>query len=91
MSTQLNNNDKLFEQMYNIEYTNKFGKMYKLALKRGFNKVLIQEVITTMLKIYRFHLSIKYTNYLDNTKIAGNATYNQIGYLFGRLMKKLIH
>lgn len=34
--------------MYNIEYTNKFKKQYKLALKRGNNELLIQKVIAAI-------------------------------------------
>ena len=34
--------------MYQLEYTTKFKREYKLAIKRGYNKELIQSVITTI-------------------------------------------
>ena len=34
--------------MYHVEYTTKFKREYKLSLKRGYNKSLIQNVISTI-------------------------------------------
>ncbi len=34
--------------MYNLEYTNKFKREYKLCLKRGYKEVSIQRVITSI-------------------------------------------
>lgn len=34
--------------MYNVEYTNRFKRDYKIALKRGYKESLIQSVIATI-------------------------------------------
>lgn len=34
--------------MYHLEYTNKFKKEYKLAIKRGYKEALIQKVISSI-------------------------------------------
>jgi len=34
--------------MYNIEYTGRFKRDFKLVIKRGYKEPLIQEVITTI-------------------------------------------
>ena len=44
--------------MYSIEYTGRFKKDYKIALKRGYNEVLIQNVISLIANAAP--LSLKY-------------------------------
>ncbi len=34
--------------MYHLEYTNKFKREYKLAIKRGYKEALIQKVISSI-------------------------------------------
>lgn len=36
--------------MYNIEYTSRFKRDYKLAIKRGYKEVLIQDIISLIAK-----------------------------------------
>ena len=36
--------------MFNIEYTGRFKRDYKLAIKRGYREILIQDVITLIAK-----------------------------------------
>ena len=65
--------------MYNIEYTARFKKDYKLALKRKYNEILIQNIISLLAN----EKSLPARNLINLQaiiKTAGNVIYNPIGY-----------
>jgi hypothetical protein len=70
--------------MYQIKFSGRFKKSYKLCIKRGLNPELMSNALRSWQKLVLCHQSCFPTRFMVIMRGVWNVTFNLIGFSFGK-------